>query len=109
MGKIKVSEIDRIIRELVAKKITEAKEIIKHLKEKLIELATNFKCTDVLSKKMCDEVHDLLRRSRSLPKKLMKSSRRSLLQELQRLKRSSRKSSSISSLIIEERSENVTR
>merc|ERR1711936_1368583 len=56
--KIKVSEIDRIIRELVAKKITEAKEIIKHLKEKLIELATNFKCTDVLSKKMCDEVHD---------------------------------------------------
>merc|ERR1712002_711132 len=55
--KIKVSEIDRIIRELVAKKITEAREIIKHLKEKLIELATNFKCTDVLSKKMCDEVH----------------------------------------------------
>jgi len=55
--KIKVSEIDRIIRELVAKKITEAKEIIKHLREKLIELATNFKCTDVLSTKMCDEVH----------------------------------------------------
>merc|ERR1719228_462217 len=55
--KIKVSEVDRIIRELVAKKITEAKEIIKHLKEKLIELATNFKCTDVLSKNMCDEVH----------------------------------------------------
>merc|ERR1711936_946848 len=48
--KIKVEEVDRIIRELVAKKITEAKELIKHLREKLIELATNFKCTDVLSK-----------------------------------------------------------
>merc|ERR1712141_61922 len=55
--KIKVEEVDRTIRELVAKKITEAKELIKHLREKLIELATNFKCTDVLSKDVCDEVH----------------------------------------------------
>merc|ERR1711973_573222 len=92
--KIKVSEIDRIIRELVAKKITEAKEIIKHLKEKLIELRPTSNALMFYPKTCVTKYMLLLRKSRSLPKKL---------------KRSSRKSSSISSLITEERSENVTR
>merc|ERR1712168_310670 len=47
--KVKVEEIDIIIRKLVKEKITDAKRIIKEVREKLVELAKNFKCTDVLS------------------------------------------------------------
>ena len=51
--KVKVAEIDAIIRKLVKEKITDAKMIIAAVKAKLIELAKNFKCTDVLSEKVC--------------------------------------------------------
>jgi len=56
--KVKVAEIDAIIRKLVKEKITDAKKIIAAVKAKLIELATNFKCTDVLSEKVCKEIKD---------------------------------------------------
>merc|ERR1712243_238879 len=49
--KVKVEEIDAIVRELVKEKITKAKEIIKRVREKIVDLAKNFKCTDILSEK----------------------------------------------------------
>merc|ERR1719431_152996 len=56
--KVKIEEIDNIIRKLVKEKITDAKRIIKEVREKLIELAKNFKCTDVLSESVCKEIKD---------------------------------------------------
>merc|ERR1711896_38620 len=56
--KMKIEMIDEIIRQLVKEKITEAKEIIKRVREKLVELATNFKCTDILSEHVCKEIKD---------------------------------------------------
>jgi len=56
--KVKIEKIDEIIRQLVKEKITEAKEIIKRVREKLVELATNFKCTDILSENVCKEIKD---------------------------------------------------
>merc|ERR1712241_49405 len=56
--KVKIEKIDEIIRQLVKEKITEAKEIIKRVREKLVELATNFKCTDILSEHVCKEIKD---------------------------------------------------
>jgi len=57
--KVKVEEIDRMIRALVKEKITKAKEIIKRVREKIIELAKDFKCTDVLSEKACAKIHEI--------------------------------------------------
>merc|ERR1719427_474858 len=56
--KVKAEEIDIIIRKLVKEKITDAKRIIKEVREKLAELAKNFKCTDVLSETVCKEIKD---------------------------------------------------
>merc|ERR1711962_219470 len=56
--KVKVEEIDNIIRKLVKEKITDAKRIIKEVREKLIQLAKNFKCTDVLSESVCKEIKE---------------------------------------------------
>merc|ERR1712002_262162 len=56
--KVKVEEIDAIIRKLVKEKITDAKRIIKEVKAKLVELAKNFKCTDVLNESVCKEIKD---------------------------------------------------
>merc|ERR1712072_684305 len=56
--KVKVEEIDAIIRKLVKEKITDANRIIKEVKEKLIELAKKFKCSDVLSESVCKEIKD---------------------------------------------------
>merc|ERR1719334_728881 len=56
--KVKAEEIDAIIRQLVKEKITEAKVIIEKVKAKLVELAKNFKCTDVLNESVCKEIKD---------------------------------------------------
>merc|ERR1711936_429709 len=56
--KLKVEEVNKLIEEAVAKGKEKAQEIIDYVHKRMVELATNFKCTDVLSKKMCDEVHD---------------------------------------------------
>ena len=50
--KIKMELVDQIIRQLVKEKITEAKVIIAKVKAKLIEMAKNFKCSDVLNEKV---------------------------------------------------------
>ena len=49
MLKVKAAEVDKIVREAVAKGITKAKEIIKIVRAKIVDLATNFKCEDALS------------------------------------------------------------
>merc|ERR1712119_198665 len=79
--KVKIEMIDEIIRQLVKEKITEAKEIIKRVREKLVELATNFKCTDILSENVCKEIKDLLPRSKLKLRRSMKSLRRLSLTE----------------------------
>jgi len=56
--KVKVEEIDVIIRKLVKEKITDAKKIIAEVRAKLEELAKNFKCTDVLNESVCKEIKD---------------------------------------------------
>merc|ERR1719431_1539736 len=56
--KVKIEEIDNIIRKLVKEKITDAKRIIKEVRAKLVELAKNFKCTDVLNEAVCKEIKD---------------------------------------------------
>merc|ERR1712168_566299 len=56
--KVKVAEIDNIIRKLVKEKITDAKRIIKEVKEKLVQKAKNFKCTDVLNESVCTEIKE---------------------------------------------------
>ena len=46
--KVKAEIVDKIIREAIEKGVTKADEIIKLVREKIVELATNFKCEDVL-------------------------------------------------------------
>merc|ERR1739838_448128 len=47
--KLEAKEIDALVRKVVAEKVTEAKAIIKEVREKLAVMATNFKCEDVLA------------------------------------------------------------
>ena len=58
--KVKVEEVDRIVREAVKKGITKASEIIKIVRAKIIELATNFKCEDALSADVSETFLDIL-------------------------------------------------
>merc|ERR1712243_286759 len=57
--KVKVEEIDAIIRALVKEKVTKAKEIIKRVREKIVDLAKNFKCTDILSEAACTKISEI--------------------------------------------------
>merc|ERR1712178_30198 len=57
--KEKAGTIDHIIREAVAKKITEAKALVKEIREKLVAKAKDFKCEDVLTGEMCQTLREL--------------------------------------------------
>jgi len=57
--KVKVAVIDQIIREAIHKKITKAKEIIQLVRHRIVELAKNVKCTDVLPEEACTKIHDI--------------------------------------------------
>merc|ERR1712141_461654 len=57
--KQKAKVIDQLVREAIAKKVTEAKEIIKRVRQKLIDMAKDFKCEDVLSTKACDKLREI--------------------------------------------------
>merc|ERR1711936_1438563 len=59
MFKIKAAEVDKMIRQAIAKGVTKAKEIFKIVQAKLIEMAKNFKCTDALSKDVCDKIAEV--------------------------------------------------
>ena len=50
--KLKVELIDQLVRKYVKEGITKASELIKKIQAKIIELATDFKCEDALSKKV---------------------------------------------------------
>ena len=50
--KVKVELIDQLVRKYVKQGITKASEIIKKIQAKIIELATDFKCEDALSKQV---------------------------------------------------------
>ena len=41
--------IDEIVRRVVGEKIVQAKEIVKRVQQKLVEMAKDFKCEDALS------------------------------------------------------------
>merc|ERR1712072_1158502 len=57
--KVKVEEVDRIVREAVAKGMTKAKEIIKLVRDRIVQLAINFKCEDALSARVCDKIREV--------------------------------------------------
>merc|ERR1712002_709304 len=57
--KQKAAIVDKIIREAVKQGITKAKEIAEHVRAKIIEMAKNFKCTDVLSEDVCAKIKDI--------------------------------------------------
>merc|ERR1719402_2197934 len=59
MLKVKAAEVDKIVREAVKKGITKAKEIIKIVRAKIVELATNFKCEDALSADVCKKIREV--------------------------------------------------
>ena len=50
--KLKIEIIDKIVREAVKAKLKKAEEIIKYVREKIVELATDFKCSDVFAEKV---------------------------------------------------------
>merc|ERR1712198_45618 len=57
--KIKAAEVDKIVREAVKKGITKAKAIAKLVREKLVEMAKNFKCEDALSAEVCAKIKEV--------------------------------------------------
>ena len=57
--KVKAEEVDKIVREAVAKGITKASEIAKIVREKLVDLATNFKCEDALPAEWCAKIREV--------------------------------------------------
>merc|ERR1711962_371314 len=59
MGKVKAEEVDKIVREAVQKGITKASEIAKIVREKLVDLATNFKCEDALPAEWCAKIREV--------------------------------------------------
>merc|ERR1711872_1135180 len=57
--KQKAKVVDEIVRRVVKEKITEAKEIVKRVQEKLVAMAKNFHCEDVLSEKLCAKIREV--------------------------------------------------
>merc|ERR1712121_35028 len=62
----------KIVREAVKKGITKASEIIKIVRAKIIELATNFKCEDALSAEVCDKIKEVAALMKIKMEKVMK-------------------------------------
>merc|ERR1712142_596508 len=72
MGKVKAAEVDKIVREAVKKGITKAKEIVKIVRAKIIELATNFKCEDALAADVCAKMREVAKELKVNFDKVMK-------------------------------------
>ena len=43
-----MSQVDKALKEIIVKGVTKAKEIVKDIEERLISMATHFKCEDAL-------------------------------------------------------------
>jgi len=54
--KLKVEEVDVLVREAVKAKITEATAIAEHVRQSIVKMALNFKCQDVLPARVCDTI-----------------------------------------------------
>merc|ERR1712226_1178683 len=60
--KEKAAVVDKLVREAVKAKITEAKAIAKQVREKLATMAKNFKCEDALPADICAKLKDFAER-----------------------------------------------
>ena len=60
--KLKAKEIDALVRQAVEKQITEAKEIVKHVREQIVAMAKDFKCEDVLGSAVCEKLRELAKK-----------------------------------------------
>merc|ERR1712168_1553631 len=57
--KIKAELTEEIIKEAISHDITKAKEIIEYVRQRIVDMATHTKCTDILSVEMCEEIKEL--------------------------------------------------
>merc|ERR1712168_1010284 len=56
--KIKAELIEKFIQEAISEKITEAKGIIKYVRERIVDLATHTKCEDIFSDLFCKHIRE---------------------------------------------------
>ena len=50
--KQKIQVVDQLVRDAVKQGLTKGKEIVAHIREKLVDLAKNVKCEDILAEKV---------------------------------------------------------
>merc|ERR1712226_1008108 len=60
--KEKAKVIDQLVRQVLKEKITEAKEIAERVRQKLVDMAKNFKCEDALPGDLCAKLKDIAER-----------------------------------------------
>merc|ERR1711936_612508 len=70
--KIKVEEIDKLVREALDKELRKAKDIIHYIRTKIVDMATNFKCTDALSESVCAKIKEIAAKFKVDYQKVMK-------------------------------------
>merc|ERR1711910_39266 len=70
--KIKAEEIDKLVREALDKKLRKAKDIIHGIRTKIVDMATNFKCTDALSESVCAKIKEIAAKFKVDYQKVMK-------------------------------------
>merc|ERR1712168_343415 len=70
--KIKVEEIDKPVREALDKELRKAKDIIHYIRTKIVDMATNFKCTDALSESVCAKIKEIAAKFKVDYQKVMK-------------------------------------
>merc|ERR1711936_1273005 len=102
--KIKAAEVDKMIREAIAKGVTKAKEIFKIVQAKLIEMAKNFKCTDALSKDVCDKIAEVAGKLKVKMAEVMKVIKEIIVKGITKAKESLKRSRNIFSLVSKEHS-----
>merc|ERR550534_2885071 len=70
--KIKAEEIDKLVREALDKELRKAKDIIHYIRTKIVDMATNFKCTDALSEDVCAKIKEIAAKFKVDYQKVMK-------------------------------------
>merc|ERR1712184_151327 len=70
--KIKAEEIDKLVREALDKELRKAKDIIHYIRTKIVDMATNFKCTDALSESVCAKIKEIAAKFKVDYQKVMK-------------------------------------
>merc|ERR1712212_75714 len=62
--KQKAKDVDALVRKVLKEKVKEAKEIAKRVRQKLVDMAKNFKCEDVLPAEVCAKVKELAEKAK---------------------------------------------